>query len=485
MATLDEINHGIIVAGQTGDVESAKALLAARDELTSGPQAAPDAQPDTLTITAPRVSAAPNNDLWSQVKQFAADTAGNTRNIWHQNHVALDDRLAQQNPLSIGGLLQQSNPVNNVQNLGNVIGMGLSPAGGLVEAIGSRIDPVYGKPGSKGDELNKWGDLGENLASAGLPIAGEASGAGRLASALMKDPEPAINVTRALSLARSVPSKIGSVLDAGSTATAQSVRSAALAKVMAQQQALADAQAAVQAGKATDAQLRPAMEAAAAKQADQGIGVSDIPEAQQLVADLQARLKPNSPVATVPNPDQAKAYQQVIDVLAPKAGPKPDLATVQNLRRELATAYNGDQTGYAALAKGTRKDLVAALNGVENAYTGGLQAPVQENYTALMAAQGQAKQLGKIAPDLTQAAAKLDALPPQDSVRTAQSIVDKLQKRGLVSDSEYQDFVNLAQNAKDAAGKAAFRKKVLMVGAGAVGAGTLGGHAILHALGVP
>ena len=59
------------------------------------------------------------------------------------------------------------------------------------------------------------------------------------------------------------------------------------------------------------------------------------------------------------------------------------------------------------------------------------------------------------------------------------------QKNGLVPQSEYQDFVQLAQNAKDAAGKSAFRKKVLLLGAGAVGLATPVGHLVLHAAGIP
>lgn len=279
--------------------------------------------------------------------------------------------------------------------------------------------------------------------------------------------------------------RFGSFVDAGAKPAAQSVKSAATAKIMAQQKALADAQADVAARKTADATLRPRMEVAAAQKAAQGIGVSDTQEAKNLVANLQRRLRPNDPVATIPNADQAKSYQKVIDVLSPKAGSKPNLETVQNLRRELATAYDGDQTGYAAIPKATRKELVKALNNVENSYTEGLQKPVQENYEALMASKKQAKELEKFAPDLQQAVTKMENMSSADSVKVARSIVDKMQKRGMIPQDEYEDFVKLAETAKDAAGKSAFRKKMLLIGAGAAGLSTPIGHAVLRATGVP
>ena len=284
---------------------------------------------------------------------------------------------------------------------------------------------------------------------------------------------------------QAVANKAVSVIDAGATPAANSTISSAKAKILQQQQALADAQAAVNAGKAADLKLRPTMEAAAAEKSAQGISPADTPEAQALVSDLQGRLNPNGPVATIPTANQKLAYQKVIDTLAPEEGPKPDFATVQALRRDLGTAYDGDQTGYAAIDKGVRKNLVTSLNKIEDVYTGGLQAPVQDNYTALMDAQKIAKGLGKFSPDFTQATVKMDTLPPQEAVKVAQTIVDKMQKNGLVPQSEYQDFVQLAQNAKDAAGKSAFRKKVLLLGAGAVGLATPVGHLVLHAAGIP
>jgi hypothetical protein len=376
------------------------------------------------------------------------------------------------------------NPLASLQSMGANFKGALAPAYGVGAAIGRAVDQTYGKPGSAGGEDVKYGQLAEAL----VPIPAEKlvaparAGGAAIAKALGNAAPSGQMVAQSL---KSVGPKIGSFFDAGAKTAAENVRASAIAKIMEHQEALANAQKAVETGKLADKTLRPAMEAKAAEKAAQDIGVSDIPEAQQLVADLQSRLNPNSPVATIPNADQIKSYQKVINVLQPSKGSKPNLETVQNLRRELATAYNGDQTGYAAIPKETRKELVKSLNEIENVYTEGLQAPVQENYTALIAAQKQAKQLEKISPDVIQASIKIGKSSPQDSVKIAQSIVDKMQKRGMIPENEYEDFVALAQNAKDAKGKSAFRKKLLLFGAGAVGLSTAPGREILHTIGVP
>ena len=270
----------------------------------------------------------------------------------------------------------------------------------------------------------------------------------------------------------SVPARLGSLLDAGSTAASNDVRSAALAKVMAQSDAADQAAAQAATLKAADAPLRANMQAAADTQAANGVAISDIPEAKALVQSLQAKVNPPGDIGTILLPDQVKPYQQVIDTLSPQNGPRPDLESIQNLRRAIAKpAYTGDQTGYNAIPKGDRKDLVTALNGVEDAYTGGLQAPVQANYAAAMDAQKQADTLGKMKDTLTAQAVQLDTLPPIAAAQKAQEIVTSLAKKGIVPESDYRDFMQLANAATTAQGKAAFRKKLAIYGvAGLVGA---------------
>lgn len=472
MATLDQINQGIIAAGEKNDVESARALLAARNELLQQSSAAPPKPTQFASATPTGMDA---------LKALPGEFAGRTKQYAHEQLQAMRDRETKRNQPTLAGVLESMNPLSYAADVGNKLAVAASPFAAAGGMVGARIDPTYGKPGSGGNELQKYEDLSAALA----PIPGP-KGA-RLAEALAKPVAGAAARVAAPVTKRTVQILKGpaSFIDAGAKAANETVRSTAMAKVMAQQKALSDAQKAVEAGKAADATLRPAMEAKAAAKAAQGVGVSDIPEAQALVADLQGRLKPNNPVATIPNADQAKSYQKVIDVLAPARGSKPDLATVQNLRRELATAYNGDQTGYASIPKSTRKDLVNSLNQIENAYTEGLQAPVQANYTALKAAQKQASTLEKFSPDLKQAAVKMQEMSSAESIKVANGIVDKMQKRGLIPDAEYEDFVQLAQNAKDAAGKSAFRKKMLLLGAGAAGLVTPVGRTALHAVDVP
>jgi hypothetical protein len=416
----------------------------------------------------------------SRLQSFASDFSGIMKQRQAEAQQGVNE--ARKMPLSF------INPVAGVKEFGANMQGALSPAYALGAALGRQVDPTFGKPGSAGGEDVKYGQLGEALVP--IPaqkLAAPARVGGQVIARALEQAAPRVAET-AGSLAKgfsSGGSKIGSLIDAGATPAAESVRTSAMAKILEQQQILANAKKAVENRKAADAQLRPAMERAAAVKESRGISPADTPEAQKLVADLQGRLNPNGPIAPIPNADQRAAYQKVIDVLAPKSGPKPDFATVQGLRRDLATAYSGDQTGFAALNKGIRKELAESLNAVENAHTEGLQAPVQQNYTALIEAQKQAKQLEKIAPDLTQASIKMDSLSPKESVKIAQSIVDKMQKRGLVPQGEYENFVNLAQNAKDAAGKSTFRKRVLLIGAGAAGLATPLGHLVFNAAGVP
>ena len=225
----------------------------------------------------------------------------------------------------------------------------------------------------------------------------------------------------------------------------------------------------------------------ASAQAAKGIGVSDIPEAQTLVTDLQAKLNPTGTVVTNPSVGQINLYNDIINTLAPTKGKKPpSLEQVQELRRKIAKPAFGDLEGYGAIDKIERQGLVRSLNEIENAYTGGLQAPVQANYTALIAAQKETKRLEKFAPDISQAMSKLEKLPPQESIKVAKSILDKMQKRELISKVEYDEFIDLAKSAKDAKGKSVFRKRVA-IGLAALGASqTPMGSSVLRAVvGVP
>jgi len=433
------------------------------------------------------VSATPTGPM-AAIRQFAVDVAGNTAERARPYLEASQATQAKYRKPGLAGALELYNPLNMASNVGNALGAILAPVGAVGDTFGTRIDPVYGKPGSGGGEQRKYGDVLQ-LAT---PLPGGAMVRGGKAAM------EAVDLASALAAARKAPRAVGGVmavpfkaggrmLDAGATPAAEAVRSSALAKGMVQQKALQDAQETVIAGKKADEILRPKMEMFALDKAQRGIGVSDIPEAKQLVAKLKYELSPGGQVINVLNADQSKAYKSVIDTLSSNVkGQKPNLETVQNLRRQLATAYSGDQTGYAAISKGIRKDLVKDLNKIENVYTEGLQAPVQANYTALIAAQKETKELEKFAPDISQAMSKLEKLPPQESIKVAKSIVDKMQKRELISKIEYDEFIDLAKSAKDAKGKSVFRKRVA-IGLAALGAAqTPMGSSVLRAVvGVP
>jgi hypothetical protein len=327
--------------------------------------------------------------------------------------------------------------------------------------------------GSKSPPLNDQAHTALQDFSAGASLVPGAKLVGGATSKLLPMVMPAV---------RTAGQRIASVLDAGATPAAENVRSAALAKVLAQQESGAQAAAKAEAGKAASNEARAAMDAVVAKKAEQGIAPSDTPEAQQLVATLRAKQNPNGPVATIPTADQSKVYQQIIDTLSPDSGPKPSLETIQNLRRQIAKpAFQGEVSGAAAIDKLERRDLVKALNSVEDAYTGGTSVPVRENWAQALEWTKRAKAIDKLAPDLQAAAAKLEMLSPKDSAATARQIVDKLAKKGLVQDQEYRDFLQLADAATTAQGKAAFRKKIAMYGAIGLGLGE-GAKLGLHAL---
>ena len=433
------------------------------------------------------VSATPTGPM-AAIRQFAVDVAGNTAERARPYLEASQATQAKYRKPGLAGALELYNPLNMASNVGNALGAILAPVSGLGDTIGTRIDPVYGKPGSGGGEQRKYGDVLE-LAT---PLPGAAAVRGGKAVMGAVDLAGALAAARkaqgAVGGAIAAPFKAGGrILDAGATPAAEAVRSSALAKALAQRQALQKSKTTVTNLKAADVPLRKKMTDEASAQAAKGIGVSDIPEAQTLVMDLQAKLNPTGTVVTNPSVGQINLYNDIINTLAPTKGKKPpSLEQVQELRRKIAKPAFGDLEGYGAIDKIERQGLVKALNKVENAYTGGLQAPVQANYTALIAAQKETKELEKFAPDISQAMSKLEKLPPQESIKVAKSIVDKMQKRKLISKIEYDEFIDLAKSAKDAKGKSVFRKRVA-IGLAALGAAqTPMGSSVLRAVvGVP
>lgn len=391
----------------------------------------------------------------------------------------------------VGGALAAPEAAVAAVPTAGVGGVAVEGAGiGLGGAIGGNIyDRFAGRNQKLAQQLGAAGtDFATNAAAApaGRLVGAAADAAApyvtpavqRLAGALSK---PVAAAGQAVS---AVPQRVASLLDAGATPAAQQVTTPVrqrLADLLAQQQ---DVTAQAEAAKAADVPLRATMEQAATSQADKGIGVGDVPEAQALVADLKSRLKPTGSVVTVPTTAQAAAYQKIIDALTPTAeGQKPSLEMIQNLRREIESpAYAGsDPSSFAAISKLDKRDLGKQLSGIEDAYTGGASAPVRENWRNYSVLQEQADAMAKTKDMFTTQAAQLDELPPIKAAQRAQTIATGLAKNGLISDADYREIAQLANAATDARGKALFRKRIaLAIGGGAVGyeAARLGGHAM-------
>lgn len=373
----------------------------------------------------------------------------------------------------LGGILASPAAIASAPSVVGPVAIEAGGIGGGAAIGGQLYDRITGRNQRMAEQLKTVG--GDVLQNAPYAMAGPLAG-----KALQSAP-------RIGQLLAKMPAKAASVLDAGATPAANAMRSSAMAKVLATRQTLSDAEALAASKKAADVPLRATMEAAAGAQAAKGIGVSDIPEAKNLVNELKYRLKPGGPVVTIPTADQAKAYGSIIDALSPTAqGQKPSLEMVSNLRRQLAeTAYGGaDPSGYAAIGKVDRRDLVKKLHDIEDAYTGGASAPVRENWKAAMTASEKADELAKMKDTLTAQVAQLDELAPKAAATQAKSIVTSLAKSGLVPEDEFREFLRLANAATDAQGKAAFRKRLALYGAGVSGASAVGSGLVGHAAGV-
>ncbi len=320
---------------------------------------------------------------------------------------------------------------------------------------------------------------------------------GRLVGGALSKAGPAI---------RGVGQRLAGVLDAGVTPARQGMVTAAKSALAQQMEpldqtittasrarqlaaSLADQAAAA---KAADADLRPPMVAAAAARADEGVSPIDTPQAKALVEAIKAKLNPTGEVGTILRPAQVKPYESVLDVLDPERignGPKPDLASIQALRREITKpAYTGGQTGFDAIPKSDRKMLAKVLNGVEDAYTDGLQAPVQANYTKALDLEAQAKDAVKATKVTDKAAASatkakqvyaaqmesLTGLPPADASQQAVGIMRGLREKNLISSEQHDDFLRQLTLARTAQQKSAAYKTIAKTIAAGAGLGLIG-----------
>jgi len=171
--------------------------------------------------------------------------------------------------------------------------------------------------------------------------------------------------------------------------------------------------------RAADDQYRSAMDAVADDRAQSGVGVSDTPEAQALIASSQKIVQPDPvgrpSVGNVPADSAGgKLHQMLLNVLQPQevrltldeadkaaaqgiqvnAQPdgsftrtiKPSLGNVDDFRRFLGKVLDGKVDGYEAINRAQAGAMYKGVSDAMDAYVGGASAPVQANWAAGKAA---------------------------------------------------------------------------------------------------
>lgn len=442
----------------------------------------------------------PERSLLGAIGEGLANTPSHIAQAWHTATVDLPNAVASPQgratmAQSLGealrngvdtakGYVQQVRDLSPAEYQGSAPRMNTAPAqrmeADVVNKYGVNVSPQRLGQALGGDlgqpNLNAYRTAKDAIAEHPLGTAlMVAPFAAKVAPAMLRPVAEAAGKLPPVSIPNPIKA-VGNYLDAGATQAADRMRTTALGKALGARQAVADATIDADQLHAADAPLRAAMERAAANKAAAGVGVSDIPEAQAFVTELKGRLNPTGTVVTVPTSGQAKAYQTIIETLSPVKGQKPSLEMVQNLRRELAeAAYGGqDPHGFGAISKIDKGDLVKRLHDIEAAYTEGASTPVRENYAAFAQAREKADDLSKFKTDLDVDVAKLDELNAEKAAGAATSIAQKLRKRDMISDQEYRDLLNMANNLTDAKKKAEFRKMVAGRIAGGIGAGAAG-----------
>jgi hypothetical protein len=371
--------------------------------------------------------------------------------------------------------------LSQMQQGGQHIMQGLGANGDRMDALGGVGDVVRGGwkalTAAPSGYVERAAGPAWNAATGG-PSSGMGDFSDNMMALLLGGPKPKAPPPLSAAALAGVPkakafgdvlAKPRALLDAGATPAAEKVRAAAMGKALAQSGKIDSLKAEVLTKKAADKPLRQAMEDAASAKAEQGIGVSDVPEAQALVADLRGRLSPTGTVVTKPTADQAKVYQAVIDTLSPTKGQKPSLQQVQELRRLIQEPAKGDLQGFGAVNKIERQNLANELHKVENAYTGGASEPVRANWASLpdQKALKKAEKQGVVFKGQAGILDEMDAGP--EAVTKAQSIMESYLKRGLITEPEYREFADLAKAATTAAKRSALIKRVALLGAGYAG----------------
>ena len=143
------------------------------------------------------VSATPTGPM-AAIRQFAVDVAGNTAER------ARPYLEAFQTKPTLANALELYNPLNRASDIGKAFGIISAPLAGAGDTLGTRIDPVFGKPGSGGGEERKYGDVLQ-LAT---PLPGGAMVKGGKAAI------KAVDLAGALAAARKAPGAVRGVMAA-------------------------------------------------------------------------------------------------------------------------------------------------------------------------------------------------------------------------------------------------------------------------------
>lgn len=147
---------------------------------------------------------------------------------------------------------------------------------------------------------------------------------------------------------------------------------------------------------------RSAMEQISAEQAAKGVGISDVPAAQEILAVSKALVDPSAagrPAVGFEPTDSAggRLHRMAIEVFSPRTVKpqkstdmgltidpqrtiKPGLESADDFRRFLGKVLSGEVEGYEAINKMEAKRLYEQVSRAIDEYVSGASAPVQENW---------------------------------------------------------------------------------------------------------
>jgi len=230
---------------------------------------------------------------YDAVKALPGEFAGRTKQYAHEQLQAMRDRETKRNQPTLAGVLESMNPLSYAADVGNELAVAASPFAAAGGMVGARIDPTYGKPGSGGNKLQKYEDLGAALAP--IPGSKMLAPAARIVEGAVT---PALRLAEGLGAVGGRAIKpVSNVVMAGrnSKAAVEAVRSQALAKALEEAQA---AKTTEFGSKAKAAQLESRQQAAkTAAESTTPIGVGNVSHLSEIGAPGQKAAQINAAAA--------------------------------------------------------------------------------------------------------------------------------------------------------------------------------------------